>query len=121
MFSDTLTITINSVAKVLTRINTGENYASEYLLRGTADEFRLRIRHSSYLDKARGAKMDRHNVELTQTVYPVAPSTTSTVRKAYVVLENQATDAVTDSLNFDLGFAGFLTSANVTKLLNYES
>lgn len=121
MFTDTITITINAVAKVLTRINTGENYASEYLLRGTLDEFRLRIRHSSYTDKSRGQKMDRHNVEFTQTVYPVAPSTVSTVRKAYVVLENQGTDAVTDSLNFDLGFVGFLTSPNVTKLLNYES
>lgn len=121
MFSDTITITINSVAKVLTRINSGQDYASEYLLRGTTDEFRLRIRHTSVTNKVSGVRNDRHNVELTQTVYAVAPSTVNVVRKAYVVLENQSNDDITSDLNFNLGFAAFLTSANVTKLLNYES
>lgn len=121
MFSDTITITINSVAKVLTRINQ-DKYSSEYYLRGSADEFRMRVRHSSYADKVRPGKViDRHNVELIQTVFPVAPATVPTIRKAYVILENEASDGVTDPLNFDLGFAGFLISANVTKLINWES
>lgn len=121
MFSDTITVTINSVAKVLTRINQ-DKYSSEYYLRGASDEFRMRIRHSSYTDSARPSKtIDRHNVELIQTVFPVAPATVPTIRKAYVVLENESSDGVTDPLNFDLGFAGFLTSANVTKLINWES
>lgn len=121
MFADTITVTINSVAKVLTRINQ-DKYSSEYLLRGTTDEFRLLIRHSNYVDKTRGGKkVDRHNVELTQTVYPVSPAVVPTIRKAYVVLENEYSDGTTDPLNFDLGFAAFLTSANITKLLNLES
>jgi hypothetical protein len=121
MFTDTITITINSAPKVLNRINQ-DKYSSEYLLRGTTDEFRLKIRHSSYVDKTRGGKViDRHNVELTNTVYGVSPSFVPTVRKAYVVLENENADGVSEPLNFDLGFAGFLTSANCTKLINWES
>lgn len=121
MFSDTITVTINAVAKVLTRINQ-DKYSSEYYLRSAVDEFRMRIRHSSYSDKLRvGKVIDRHNVELIQTIFPVAPATIPTIRKAYVILENEASDGVTDPLNFDLGFAGFLTSGNVTKLINWES
>lgn len=120
MFGDTITITVNAVAKVLNRINQ-DQYGSEYFLRGTADEYRLRIRHSSYTDKARGVLVDRHNVELVQTVYAVSPATVNTIRKSYCVLENERKDGVTDPLNFDLGFAAFLNSGNITKLLNYES
>lgn len=121
MFSDTITVTINAVATVLTRINQ-DKYSSEYYLRSVTDEFRMRIRHSSYSDKLRvGKVIDRHNVELIQTIFPVAPATIPTIRKAYVILENEASDGVTNPLNFDLGFAGFLNSGNVTKLINWES
>lgn len=117
----TLTVTINAVAKVLTRI-ADDGYSSEYLLRGTLDEFRLKIRHSSYTDAKRGGKVvDRHNVELTHTVYPVSPATISTVRKAYIICENDSTDGLTEPLNFDNGFIAFLTSANVTDLINWVS
>lgn len=120
MFADTITITINAVAKVLNRINQ-DGYSSEYFLRGSADEFRLKIRNTNYINKATGKVTDRHNVELIQTVYPVAPATVPVVRKAYTVLENERPDGVTDPLNFDLGFVGWFTSANITKLLNLES
>lgn len=117
----TLTVTINAVAKVLTRIR-DDGYSSEYLLRGTLDEFRLVIRHTKYTDSNRPAKyVDRHNVELVHTVYAVAPSTIPTIRKAYVVFENENTDGVTEPLNFDLGFLAFLSSANVTDLINWVS
>jgi hypothetical protein len=121
-FADTITVTVNAVAKVLTRVNSGQDFASEYRLRGTLDEYRLRIKHSSYIDKTRaGATINRHNVELLHTVYPVSPSTIPTIRKSYVVLEESAADDVTACLNFDNAFVGFLTSGNNTKLLNYES
>lgn len=119
MFADTITFTIDSVAKVLNRINQ-DGYSSEYFLRTTADEFRAKIRHSSYTDKA-GRSIDRHNVELVQTVYAATADDTDVIRKAYIVLENERDDGVTDPLNFSLGFVGFVDSANVTKLLNYES
>lgn len=119
-FADTITITINSVAKVLSRINQ-DGYSSEYFLRGTLDEFRLKIRHSNYTRKSDGVVIDRHNVEFVQTVYPVSPATKTTIRKAYTVLENERVDGVTEPLNFDLGYVAFFNSTNVTKLINYES
>jgi 3-hydroxy-3-methylglutaryl CoA synthase len=120
MFSDTITITINAVAKILNRINQ-DGYSSEYFLRETTGEFRLKLRNSSYVDKTRGANIDRHSVELTQTVYAVAPATLTTVKKAYAVIENQQADPIVDNAKFGAGFAGFLTEANITKLLNFES
>lgn len=120
MFADTITVTINAVAKVLNRINQ-DGYSSEYFLRGSLDEFRLKLRHTNYTNKDTGKVIDRHNAELVQTVYPVAPSTVPVIRKAYTVLENERSDGITDPLNFDLGFVAFFTSANITKLLNIES
>lgn len=119
-FADTITVTINSVAKVLARINQ-DGYSSEYFLRSTTDEFRLKIRNSSYTNATTKKLVDRHNVEFIQTIYPVAPATVPTIRKAYTVLENERVDTLTDPLNFDLGYLAFLTSANITKLINYES
>lgn len=121
MFADTITITINSVAKVLTRVNQ-DKYSSEYRLRGTTDEFKLLIRNTSYVNKTNGGKIvDRHNVELTQMVYPVAPATASTVRKAYFVFENENSDGITEPVKFNAGLVGFATEANITKLVNWES
>lgn len=116
----TLTVTINAVAKILNRI-ADDGYTSEYLLRGTLDEFRAKLRHSSYTDTKRAVTIERHNVELTQTIYPVAPSTKSLVRKAYLVLENETGDAGTDLNNFDLGFVAFFTSTHITELNNWIS
>jgi hypothetical protein len=116
----TLTVTINSVAKVLTRIR-DDGYTSEYLLRGTLDEFRLQIRHTSYVSKDTAKTIDRHSVELVHTVYPVSPSTVPTIRKAYAVFENEHIDTLVDPLNFDNGFLAFLSSANVTDLINWIS
>jgi hypothetical protein len=123
MFADPATITINAVAKALVRINQ-DQYSSEYLLRSATDEYRLRIRNTSYSDKKRGVVIDRHNVELIHTVFPVAPSTTSCVRKTYVVIENQQGDTLTDPTHVAAGLFAWLTAstnANITKLMNFES
>lgn len=121
MFSDTITITINAIAKILNRVNQ-DSYGSEYYLRETLGQFRLKLRNSTYADKTRGSiKVDRHNVELVHTVFPVAPATIPTIRKFYSVLENDQVDPVVDSAKFGAGTAAFLTEANLTKLLNWES
>jgi 3-hydroxy-3-methylglutaryl CoA synthase len=120
MFSDTITITVNAIAKVLTRINQ-DKYSSEYLLKDTDSEFRLRIRNSSYTDKTRGVVVDRHNVELVQTVYAAVAGGPNTIRKAYVVTENDFRDGITSAVKFDASLMAFLTEGNLTKLVNWES
>lgn len=121
MFADPQTITINAVAYALVKINQ-DAYGSEYLLRNATDEMRFKIRNSTYTDKARAGKtIHRHNVEFVQTFYAVAPSTVPTIRKCYAVFENEAQEAATAIQNFDAGFVGWLTSANILKLINFES
>lgn len=122
-FPDTITITVNGVAKVLTRINSGQDYTSEYRLRGTLDQYNLKVRHTTYNDKSRGGiAMNRHNVELIHRVFAVSPATIDTVRKSYSVLEEStADDAAVAVQKFDEAFVAFFTAANITKLLNYES
>lgn len=122
-FADPAVITINGVAKNLVRIR-ADGYSSEYLLRSSTDEHRLNIRNTTYLDKKRGVSIDRHNAELIQTTFPVAPATLSTIRKVYVVIENQRGDTLTDPTNVAVGILSFLTAssaANVTKMMNLES
>lgn len=120
MFADPAVLTVNSVAKNLVRINQ-DRYSSEYLLRSATEEFRLFIRNTSRTDRQRGVSIDRHNVELVHTVFPVAPSVTSTIRKAYFVFENQAGDTLTDPVHDALALTGFLTQANLNRLVNQES
>lgn len=124
MFGDTITITVNSVAKVLVRIDDG-NYSSEYLLRTTTEEFRLFIRNSKVVDKKRvGANMDQHNVEFIHTVFPVAPATLSTVRRCFATFLNQQGDTLSDPLNDALGFLAWLSASSgaaISKLQNFES
>lgn len=120
MFADTITVTINAVAKILVRINQ-DGFSSEYLLRETTGEFSLKLRNTSYTDKARGVKVDRHNVELVETVYAVSPATIPLIRKYYSILENDKTDLVVSSAKFAAGITAFQTEANFTKLLNWES
>lgn len=119
-FSDPTVITINAVAKNLVRINQ-DKYSSEYRLRTATDDYSLNIRNSSYFDKKRGVTVDRHNVELVHTVFPVAPATLSTVRKAYFVFENQVGDTLTDPAYTAAALGAFITFANAQKMMNSES
>lgn len=123
MLSDPSVITINAVAKNLVRINQ-DAYSSEYLLRTATDEFRLKVRNQTYAPKGKTVLIDRHNIDLTHTIFPVAPSTVSTVRKCYVVIENQQGDTLVDPVLEAIGLLSFLTAssgANLTKMLNFES
>lgn len=118
MFADPITITINSVAKALVRINQ-DTYGSEYLLRESTQEYRLKIRNTQYLPKG-GVATYRHNIEFVNTVYATS-SSAEIVRKTYVVFESARADTDAAVLNNILGFVAFLTSTNVTKALNFES
>lgn len=116
-FADPLIITINAVAKSLPRINP-DNYGSEYFLREATQEFRVKIRNSSYV-KA-GVTFDRHSIEFTQVIY--ATTTSAQInRKIYTTIENLRSDTDAGLLQSLNGYVAVLTSANLQKMLNYES
>lgn len=118
-FPDTVTFTVNAVAKVLTKLNSGNPLETIYRLRGTTDQYDCKIMHKTFVDKVRGT-VNRHSCELVHTVYPVSPSVVPTIRKTYAVLEETPSDVVADVQKFDEAFVAFLTSGNIAKLLNYE-
>jgi hypothetical protein len=121
MFADPLNITVNAVVKPLIRINQ-DGYSSEYLLKEADGEFALRIRNSSFLDKTRGGKkVDRHNVELIHTLYPVAPAIYPIIRKSYIVFQFDNGDLLATMAKEIAALSAFVTEANATKMLNFES
>jgi len=121
MLTDPFVISVNGVNKSLVRINQ-DRYSSEYMLRTNTEEYRMKVRNSSRPNKAKGGiRVDRHNVELTHTVFPVAPATRSFTRFAYVVFENEEGDTLLDPSYIVSALAGSLSAANIAKLQNFES
>lgn len=120
MFADNITITIDGTAKTLVRINQ-DKYSSEYFLRETGGEFRMNIRHASYVNKTSGRRTDRHNAELIQIIYQDALGIPPLTRKAYFIFENEASETAAGPVQFTLGLMGFATETNLTKLVNWES
>lgn len=70
-FGTTITITVNSVAKILNRINQ-DNYGSEYSLLTATDSWNLKIRHQTDSPDADGMTMLRHNLYLEHITYATA-------------------------------------------------
>jgi len=119
-FGDTITITINSVAKVLNKINQ-DAYSSEYLLRESTGEYSMNIRHSRDKVLVNGFPLERHNLTLKQTIYAVPNTSPAITRQISTTLVADRTDVQATALLFDVGFVGFLTSTNMGKALNWES
>lgn len=83
MFANTLTITIDGVARVMTRVNQ-DNFGSLYLLKDATQKFSLQFRNGT--DKASPENLDRHTMVFEHTVYATSTasekyySMTSTLR-----------------------------------------
>jgi hypothetical protein len=115
-----IVITLNGTDYNLPKINL-DNYGSEYLYSGTTFELRLKIRHTKEAVKSgQAAQIDRHNVELTQTVYPTADSPAIT-RQAYAVLRNGYNDDKTAASYLDQGLVDFLTDAHLADVISWQS
>jgi len=96
MLGDTLVVTVNAVAKTLKKIDGSSPYQGEYLLREATQEFRAKVRHSLEKNLTTGRQMDRHNVELTQTIFADGTTyLTPLVRQVYTVIRNATGDSAT--------------------------
>lgn len=120
MLGDTVSITVNAVAKTLAKINQ-DGYSSEYYLREATQEFRLKVRHSKDRPNGKGVQVDRHNVELTQTIYPDASGLGGKTRRVYGVITNEFSDDAVALGYLQSALNGFMTAANVSKFANWES
>lgn len=117
MFGDTITLTFDATPVVLNKINQ-DDYKSEYLFRDSTHQYRLFIRHTTTLKS--GVTYDRHNVEVTETVF-ASGEVAEYTRKAYFVLEQLPSD--TDVFVFDAMADWSIATSNVNldKLLGWQS
>jgi hypothetical protein len=74
MLPATLTLTINAVAKVLTRIDPRNNEGSLYQLKSATEKITLQVRHSTAKSKLTPANEDVHNVFFEHTIYATPTS-----------------------------------------------
>lgn len=120
-FGSTATITVNAVGKVLNRINQ-DNYGSEYFLRTSTEEYRMKIRHSKEAPLTDGRNFDRHNVEITHVVYAV-PSTSPEIRRVVSFTARMLNnDSLTDFGYLFAGAVDYVDSATVQgDLITWQS
>jgi hypothetical protein len=104
-------------AKTLPKINQ-DAYGSEYYLREATQEFRVKIRHSRESANAAGVILERHNLEITQTVFGVAGAP-DTVRQAYVVLRNSKTDTLVDITNVGTALSFYMDATHWGDLVGW--
>lgn len=113
-----LVITFNAVSKSLNRINQ-DSYGSEYYLREALADYRVKIRHSVESPQKSGITNDRHNVELTYTLFATATSP-AIITQVYSVLrdDNQHGDSLT--LQYaQAALNGLMTADNVDALFGW--
>ncbi|UJQ85414.1 MAG: putative coat protein [Gulmivirus nemorisadaptatum] len=114
-----LVITVNAVAKNLPRIN-NDNYTSEYLFADTTEEYRVKIRHSKENVQANGVQLDRHNVELTHTIYGTGGDP-DTVVQTYTVIRHGKASTATQMGYIQSALNGLLTAGFVSDLRGWQS
>lgn len=114
-----LVITVNAVAKNLPRINM-DNYGSEYFLREATQSFRVKIRHSKEAVQKSGVQYDRHNVEITHTIFGTGGDPDS-VRIFVLIIRHEEEVSTTELGHIQSALNGLLTSGFVTDLAGWQS
>lgn len=118
MLANTLTLTVNSVAKVLTRINQ-DNYGSEYRLVSDTEKYTLKIRHTLGQKASGGRLFDQHNVLVEHVVF----ATLTTTEKTMTVSTTLRGEVGTAPANLDYlsDALGVLVAAQAAALVQGEA
>lgn len=117
MFANTLTITINAVARILTRVNQ-DNFGSTYRLKDGTQEFTLKFRNST--EPSDGVEpIDRHNMFFEHIVY----ATPSASEKKYTMSATIRMRKTSDPAYLAYVVPGFntLLNAQASGLIGGES
>jgi hypothetical protein len=115
MFSNTITLTINSVVKVLNRVNQ-DSYGSEYSLNSGTESIVMKIRHSADSVDGDGVVMKRHNVFVEHIVYPT-PTTALQKFTATTTLRHGKFDDPTKSSDLVKALGAWIGSTTVAAQL----
>jgi hypothetical protein len=120
MLGNTLTLPQAGGDKVLIKINQ-DQYASEYLLRGSSDEYRAKIRHTTgKISSLRPYAADRHNFEVVQKVF-AAGDVAEYERKFYFVIETKPGDTATILADAIADLMILASNAFLVSLAGWES
>lgn len=110
MFANTLTLTIDTVARTLLRINQ-DNYGSEYSFKDSVEEISLKIRHST--DGKGDLLANRHNVFVERTVY-ATPTVSEKYWSATVTLRDRRGSSPDELLKTWVGVSTLVLSLDDT-------
>jgi uncharacterized protein YdeI (BOF family) len=119
MLADPLVISLAGNSISMKRINQ-DAYSSEYLFRDATHQVRARIRHTTTNGTNGGPKMDRHNIELTETVFATTEAA-QIDRKVYLVMEQVPSDTNIDLANTLADSLIASTDALLKSLVAWES
>ncbi|DAD50158.1 coat protein [ssRNA phage Gephyllon.1_20] len=113
-FAKPLVINYAAGTKTLPMINQ-DSYGSEYYLRESTQEFRMKIRHSKETPTKTGSQMLRHNVELTRTVFG-ADGAADVVQQAYLIYRHGYRDDIDDAAELGASLTGLMVEARFQDL-----
>lgn len=111
------TITIGADALVFKRTNQ-DNFGSTFLHKGVGFEVQLKIRHSYESKKTGQIQFERHNVDITKSVFNADGSVT--VLQSYIVLRNVRGAAVAPTADLMQALCAF-TTTNADALVEWEN
>lgn len=116
-----ITVTINAVDKACVKINQ-DAYGSHYRYSSETERVDLKIRHQPEKPNSFGVTMDRHNVEITHTVFSDEAGVPDVVVQAYCVLRNASTNLSTDLPYLGVALADLMkVSGNLAALVNWQN
>jgi hypothetical protein len=115
----TFDLNIGGETKSLILISEG-NYSSEYLLRESDKEYRMKIRHTKEKPTNGGVALDRHNVDLTVRTYPTDANPLGSTDNAYVVIRSNPNSNGSGSADLGVSLSEVVTN-HATELVAWVS
>jgi hypothetical protein len=104
-------------AKSLPKINQ-DQYGSEYYLREATQDFRVKVRHTRESANSAGVVLERHNLEITHTVFGTAGAPDD-VMQAYVVLRNSKTATLATVQNLGTALSYYMDATHYGDLVGW--
>lgn len=117
MLGDTVSITYNTVAKTLSKINQ-DNFGAQYFLEESQIRYNLSIKHTI---PARGKAGESHLARLDVEHYDANGVLLRIASAWSVIRTDSGVQDSTSSTRAANALVTFLTSANITKLVSRES
>lgn len=96
-----------------------DSFGSEYYFRDSTQDFRVRIRHTVESPGKNGLTFERHNVELTRTLFSTVLGTPDLVEQIYFVLRNTKSDPAATVAKLGDMMTAFATNTHYQDLTNW--